>query len=53
MKKIFLTPAVAFIAGLFISANANAIPGKMDKETRKQMRKEKKEKKEGNCGFIR
>jgi hypothetical protein len=43
MKKIFLTTAVASIAGLFISANANAIPGKMDKETRKQMRKEKRE----------
>lgn len=43
MKKIFLTTAVAVMGGFFISANAGISGNKMDKETRKQIRKEKRE----------
>jgi hypothetical protein len=43
MKKIFFASAVVVIAGFFIPVNARMSPGKMDRETRKHIRKEKRE----------
>ena len=43
MKKIFCATAV-LVTGFFISANAGAIVHKADKDTRRQIRKERKEK---------
>ena len=45
MKKILLTAFVALISVFFTSAKAGITRSKMDKETRKQVRKEKREKK--------